>query len=135
MGIVSAIVLPSFLNQANKAKQNEAKEYIASMNRGQQAYYTKKAEFSDNISALGLEFNSETENYSYDISKVDDGDYVISTATAKNKQLKSYSGIVYVDDNTTTLMICETDKPSLTAPENFESFDICPPGSSKFIKD
>ncbi len=39
--ILSAIALPSFLNQANKAKQSEAKQYIASINKGQQAYYAE----------------------------------------------------------------------------------------------
>ena len=33
IGILSAIALPSFLNQANKAKQSEAKTYVGSMNR------------------------------------------------------------------------------------------------------
>ena len=41
IGILSAIALPSFLNQANKAKQSEAKQYIASINKGQQAYYAE----------------------------------------------------------------------------------------------
>ena len=39
IGILSAIALPSFLNQANKAKQSEAKQYIASLNKGQQAFF------------------------------------------------------------------------------------------------
>ena len=125
------IVLPSFLPQANKAKQSEAKQYIASMNKGQQAYYVEMAEFSNNISDLGLGIKSETENYSYNISKVNYSRYVISTATAKNEQLKSYSSIVYLDDNTTTSMICETDEPSLTAPADFEYVYVCPSGSSR----
>ena len=41
IGILSAIPLPAFLNQANKAKQSEAKQYIASINKGQQAYYAE----------------------------------------------------------------------------------------------
>ncbi len=41
IGILSAIALPSFLNQANKAKQSEAKQYIAWINKGQQAYYAE----------------------------------------------------------------------------------------------
>ena len=41
IGILSAIALPAFLNQANKAKQSEAKQYIASINKGQQAYYAE----------------------------------------------------------------------------------------------
>jgi type IV pilus assembly protein PilA len=36
IGILSAIALPAFLNQANKAKQ-----YIASLNKGPQAYYAE----------------------------------------------------------------------------------------------
>ena len=131
LGLLTAIVLPSFLLQANKAKQSEAKHYIASMNKGQQDYYAEMAEFSNNISDLGLGIKSETENYSYNISKVNYSRYVISTATAKNEQLKSYSGIVYLDDNTTTSMICETDEPSLTAPTDFEDVYVCPSGSSR----
>ena len=128
--VLSLIALPSFLNQANKAKQSEAKQYIASINKGQQAYYAYNDEFSDNIRDLGLGISSETQNYSYDISKVRSR-YVISTATAKDEQLKSYSGIVYVDDGTTKSMICETDEPSSTAPDDFEYVDECPSGSSK----
>ena len=131
LGLLTAIVLPSFLLQANKAKQSEAKHYIASMNKGQQDYYAEMAEFSNKISDLGLEIKSETENYSYNISKVNYSRYVISTATAKNEQLKSYSGIVYLDDNTTTSMICETEEPSLTAPTDFEDVYVCPSGSSR----
>jgi type II secretory pathway pseudopilin PulG len=37
IGILSAIALPAFLNQANK----KAKQYIASINKGQQAYYAE----------------------------------------------------------------------------------------------
>jgi prepilin-type N-terminal cleavage/methylation domain-containing protein len=41
ISILSAIALPAFLNQANKAKQSEAKQYIASINKGPQAYYAE----------------------------------------------------------------------------------------------
>ena len=41
IGILSAIALPSFLNQANKAKQSEAKQYIASFEKAQPAYYAE----------------------------------------------------------------------------------------------
>ena len=41
IGILSAIALPAFLNQANKAKQSEAKQYIASINKGEHAYYAE----------------------------------------------------------------------------------------------
>ena len=42
IGILSAIALPSFLNQANKARQAEAETYVGSMNRAQQAEYLEE---------------------------------------------------------------------------------------------
>ena len=54
IGILSAIALPAFLNQANKARQSEAKQALGAINRGQQAYYLEKQLFSSNIFGLGL---------------------------------------------------------------------------------
>ncbi|AMA10331.1 type IV pilin-like G/H family protein [Picosynechococcus sp. PCC 73109] len=65
IGILSAIALPSFLNQANKARQSEAKQNLGAVNRGQQSYYLERQLFSDNINGLGLGVSIETENYSY----------------------------------------------------------------------
>ena len=39
IGILTAIALPSFLNQATKAKESEAKAYVNALNKGQQAYF------------------------------------------------------------------------------------------------
>ena len=46
LGIASAILLPSFLNQATKARQSEAKQYIGAMNRSQQATYLEQGTFA-----------------------------------------------------------------------------------------
>jgi prepilin-type N-terminal cleavage/methylation domain-containing protein len=72
IGILAAIALPSFLNQANKARESEAKSYVGSMNRGQQAYYLEREEFVDqaNFANLGLGISTATNNYSY---KIDGG--------------------------------------------------------------
>ena len=45
IGILAAIALPSFLNQANKAKQSEGKQYVSSINKGQQAFYVENTGF------------------------------------------------------------------------------------------
>lgn len=121
--ILSLIALPSFLSQANKAKQSEGRQYISSINKGQQAYYIEKEEFSYSISDLGIGIRTETDNYSYDIEKIDPKAFVISTASAKDSQLKSYAGLVYVEDNTTKSMICETDEPSTSPPVDFQAVD------------
>ncbi|MEO1592693.1 MAG: type IV pilin-like G/H family protein, partial [Cyanobacteria bacterium J06632_22] len=67
IGILAAIALPSFLNQANKAKESEAKTYIGSMNRAQQAYILEKGVMANqaNFGKLGLGIASVTTNYEY----------------------------------------------------------------------
>lgn len=69
IGILSAIALPSFLNQANKAKQVEAKTSVGALNRAQQAYYLENNQFADNdgFGKLGLGIKTQTENYVYAI--------------------------------------------------------------------
>ena len=42
IGLLAAIALPSFLSQADKARFAEAKAYIGTMSRLQQAYYLEK---------------------------------------------------------------------------------------------
>ena len=65
IGILSAIALPAFLNQANKARQSEAKQALGAINRGQQAYYLERQGFADVIDNLGLGVASFTSNYNY----------------------------------------------------------------------
>jgi prepilin-type N-terminal cleavage/methylation domain-containing protein len=63
IGILAAIALPSFLNQAQKARFAEAKSYIGTMSRLQQAYYLEKQIFADNVGKLGMSESSA--NYTY----------------------------------------------------------------------
>ncbi|MCL1491400.1 MAG: type IV pilin-like G/H family protein [Pseudanabaena sp. Salubria-1] len=69
IGILAAIALPSFLNQASKARQSEAKTYVGSMNRSQQAYYLEKQEFAPNLQTLAVGIAQTTENYGYGIQR------------------------------------------------------------------
>ncbi len=116
IGILSAIALPSFLNQANKAKQSEAKTYVGSMNRAQQAYYLENNEFADNASVgrLGLGISTDTVNYDYAVSVAGDG--VVNQAQPKNPataSVKAYIGGVKVgvitatNEATTLATLCE----------------------------
>lgn len=67
IGILSAIALPSFLNQANKAKESEAKQYSGSACRAQQAFFLEKDRFTSTFGRLGLGIATETANYTYAI--------------------------------------------------------------------
>jgi prepilin-type N-terminal cleavage/methylation domain-containing protein len=65
IGILSAIALPSFLNQANKARESEAKQYVGSINRAQQAFFLEKSQFTTEFGRLGLGIQTQTANYAY----------------------------------------------------------------------
>ncbi|MFN6487278.1 MULTISPECIES: type IV pilin-like G/H family protein [unclassified Nostoc] len=114
IGILSAIALPSFLNQANKAKQSEAKTYVGSMNRAQQAYYLENTSFSTSIGTLGLGIATQTVNYKYDAVAGDASTInnrgIVLNGTAP---LKAYIGAVEVttqqatSEATTVAILCE----------------------------
>ena len=121
IGILAAIALPSFLNQANKAKQSEAKTYVGSMNRSQQAYYLEQNTFAGNadFGSLGMGIATETANYKYIIA---DGGAGSSQVTNQAQQvqaaapLKAYVGGVNVGtiagtgEATTLAITCEGEK-------------------------
>ncbi len=128
IGILAAIALPSFLNQANKAKQSEAKTYVGSMNRSQQAYYLEKNAFVSavaNLGDLGLGIAQSTSNYTYAIAGT--GSQVTNQArpnkvNGANAPLKAYLGGVNVgtiaatSEATTLSVLCEADKAMIIVP-------------------
>jgi prepilin-type N-terminal cleavage/methylation domain-containing protein len=65
IGILAAIALPAFLNQANRARQSEAATYVGSINRGQQAYRLEETQFAPTVDKLGLGIKIETQYYRY----------------------------------------------------------------------
>jgi prepilin-type N-terminal cleavage/methylation domain-containing protein len=122
IGILAAIALPSFLNQANKARQSEAKTYIGSMNRAQQAYYLEKSAFANNaaFTQLGLGIQTQTDTYDYAIAPLGTGT-VTQYAQPKTADaaIKGYSGGVSIGtigganslstDSTTLAILCEAN--------------------------
>jgi type IV pilus assembly protein PilA len=116
IGILAAIALPSFLNQANKARQAEAQTYIGAMNRAQQAYYLQNREFADQASFGDLQLGlSDTDNYTYTIVGGGAGSALATnTATPTGPDLRGYAGTVWLgtggDGNASTFArLCEGD--------------------------
>jgi len=130
IGILSAIALPSFLNQANKARQSEAKNAVGSMNRAQQAFYLENnSEFTSQVSNLALGIKTSTENYLYVINTPDLSVQVTNKGKAKATALKSYAGVTYtstqqvdgINESITLASMCEGNKPitaKITTGEN-----------------
>jgi type IV pilus assembly protein PilA len=117
IGVMSAIALPSFLSMATKAKQSEAKQYISSMNKGQQAHFAEKSAFATSIAALGIGIQTETIAYKYSILATKTAAF--SYAVAKGNTIKNYFGGVFLvpakeldpnaarDEMTTISILCE----------------------------
>ena len=124
IGILSAIALPSFLSQASKAKQSEAKQYLSSMNKGQQAYFAERTVFATDVPSLGLGIKTATNNYKYDVGASSAGGAgvtnggVTMAATPLGASIKAYAGAIYFvpagEGDGTSSILCE----QLTASQN-----------------
>lgn len=142
IGILAAIALPSFLNQATKAKQAEAKTYVKATIRSQQAYYMNNNSFADSYPKLKIGIATDTPNYSYNIlSQGKNSNSAFVTAQGKNPELKNYVGGVFAikksgsKDVVTISGMCETNIPGATISEmpkldiNAGNQVICPEGT------
>jgi uncharacterized protein (TIGR03067 family) len=112
-------------DQAIKAKQSEARQYVGSMNRSQQAYFLENNQFSAKLDSLGLGIKSETENYRYSINLIDGKRLVQHMGVAKVDGLKSYTGFVQLTkirsgesagELTTVATLCESNQPTRSQP-------------------
>jgi type IV pilus assembly protein PilA len=139
-GVIGALSLPTFLNQASKAKEAEGKQNISSVNRSQTAYRLEKSTFANTFDQLALGTlkggsRDETNNYTYQIV-VSELDRTVITATAKDSALRSYTGATFRlnlnNQSSFAYILCETPQPSATPPgipEIAGTSPVCPPGS------
>ena len=150
IGILSAIALPSFLNQAKKARQSEAKTYVGSMNRGQQAFYTENDAFTSSVDAMGVGITTQTANYTY--TAVSGGTssggtnlFAANYSSSLNggSGLKNYGGVVSLrtaganSEVTSQAFMCETvnvDVPGTSAVSTTGTSTACTPTTGKAIK-
>jgi type IV pilus assembly protein PilA len=111
IGILSAIALPSFLNQAAKAKQTEAKNYVGAVNRAQQAYRIEQSQFAGSISALQIGIPTETTDYTYDISSANATSTAFDAYPKDDQALKSYAGgVIVLTTGQTEAVACQTEQ-------------------------
>ena len=119
IGILAAIALPAFLNQANKAKQSEGKQYVGTLMRTQQAYYLENAKFASDNDALGRPVASQTENYKYTMTVSNSGatnEIVNINGESLKAALKPYVGatalskVTATSEATTTSKLCENQE-------------------------
>jgi len=133
-----------FMQEAERAKQSEAKQYVSLMNRAQQAYFEEKSAFATSVDALGLGIKTETTNYKYSVSTTKQAAF--NYGVSKNEKILSYVGGVFVirvkqnnaqNEIRTESILCSAHKPG-TIPPLFPRLQnsklVCETGTTEVIK-
>jgi prepilin-type N-terminal cleavage/methylation domain-containing protein len=123
LSVLTAIALPSMLNQSNRARQAEAKMYVGALVRAQQAYFSEHSQFAADLTMLVASIPAETSNYTYTITLGGgpNNANVVVSANAKTDVLRSYSGMVELNVVEATreainlTALCETNQPGVPA--------------------
>jgi type IV pilus assembly protein PilA len=140
IGILTAVGLPSFLNQTSKARQTEAKQNIAVVIRGQQLHYSETSAFAPTFNQLALgnslqgDDTMNTKSYAYQmtISSTLDERFMSMTASTLDKTWKSYAGALSVEktgsqNSTWSSILCSAKIPGIPAPTLIDTVN-CPTG-------
>jgi type IV pilus assembly protein PilA len=142
IGILAAIALPSFLNQATSAKQSEGRQNIAALTRAQQNWRSTNSAFADNFDKLAIGIvkgqtktdSSSSSVYTYTLGTTGQ-DLATHSAEYKDNKLKSYSGaaLTYVNAEGNSVwnsIICESSAPgmALAYPTSAGNAGACPSG-------
>ena len=129
IGILAAIALPNFLNQDVKAKQAEAKQNVALVNKNQNSYRAEHSEFASSFDVLAIGSVADTiaagsgttSNYTYGIVGSSEAATVI--ASPRDGALRGYSGAATrfknsADQSVIGTVLCEMKQPgdAATAP-------------------
>jgi prepilin-type N-terminal cleavage/methylation domain-containing protein len=141
IGILAAIALPAFLNQANRARESEASNYVGAANRGQQAYFLEELEFASSVEDMDVAIETNTDNFAYgsdpaaddgagngEFTSVDSLDTdAVFYASPNAPSLKGFSGSVYTDaDNSQIVQLCRDDEATDADATAITAVDSCP---------
>ena len=146
IGVIGAIALPSVMDNTPRPKvfQSEAKQYVGSMNRAQQAIVIEKSAFATSVNALGIGIKTETKNYKYSVRATKQT--AVNYGVSKKPELKSYVGGVFViraksnngeDEMRTESILCSADTPGTRPhlpPQVQNSKLICGTGTTQVTK-
>jgi len=114
------------------AQESAAKQYVAAMNKSQQAYYANNTGFTSSVSNLGLGIKPDTANYKYSINT---GNKVVFNYGVSNQaNLKSFVGGVFLAGNKTQTILClnvATGKIKPANPMNTNGVLLCAAGTAK----
>ncbi|MEM1279635.1 MAG: type IV pilin-like G/H family protein [Cyanobacteria bacterium P01_H01_bin.152] len=129
IGILAAIALPAFLNQANRARESEASNYVGAVNRGQQAYFLEELQFATELAQMEVAVPNTTKNFTYgdaqtaptagDLSSTDTQLWAAVYAVPNADTLKGFAGLVYNNPNNSQAVLLCRDAVAGTAGVDF----------------
>lgn len=103
IGILAAIALPSFLNQAAKARQAEGKNNVGAVNRSQQSFRLENSAFATDFAALKIGIPTQGNNYTFAMTPTPTELRADVVATAADQQsVRDYMGSVIVIEGGTS---------------------------------
>ena len=130
IGILAAIALPNFLNQGAKAKQSEAKQNVALVNKTQNSFRAENTSFATSFDILAIGsvsggLTGSTTNYSYTMAGAVENASVFSDPI--DLSLKGYTGAVQRFNNAASQsvigsVLCEKLATGATAGSEIPSF-------------
>ena len=97
IGLLSAIAVPSFMGQVNKARETEAKVALNALKKSQYIFYLETNSFSEKPEELDF-FPDDTENYTYWVQSHPDLNGRIHLALSNKQELRSFGAVVHLDD-------------------------------------
>jgi type IV pilus assembly protein PilA len=107
IGILSAIALPSYLNQASKARASESKSTLGIINRAQQSYRLERSTFSSILNGLDARVIGKFYTYSVGGANAATASALAGTS-ANGNELKPASALVNQTGDIFTQIICES---------------------------
>ncbi|WP_071518622.1 type IV pilin-like G/H family protein [Geitlerinema sp. PCC 9228] len=131
IGILAAIALPNFLNQANRARESEARTQLGSINRAQQAFRLENGSFATTLTALDVAVPSQGSVFEFSIDAGNTND-TGAVADAENLegdgQIPGFAGAVALNTDTQaiTTEICENGDSTAPDPTINQGTISCP---------
>ena len=112
LGVLAAIALPNFVNQAGRARETELKNTTGTLNRAQQAYHFERQTFGTSLSSLGVSIpaqyitNSDTLIAGVSSSAAD---VIPANSKAKNDGTRAYSGRIVHNGGEYQQILCQSN--------------------------
>lgn len=129
LGILSAVALPSLLNQVGKARETEAKQNLSAFSTAQQAYFFENAQFATTPNDLQISVSNKF--YNYQINTADLPTQVIHEANAINainQNIRDYAIGIYYQNQSFGTVLCQSNKPGDNALPSTSTLGDCDQG-------